>query len=234
MWKYDNKYIKFVWCCYAGLFCDILSLNVKMYLWLKLYIIPFFVSGLIYKISMGSNNYCSHCMYASSVVGWAEPTGKPVVCSSSLREGKYLGLPGDCDKIIGLLICELGFVTPLPLSLSPEEYLQTAGSSWLPWTVSRPAGDTSTEVTNAAQKHWSRSRPPCPHTHIGQLALNKGEVGHLETDDKSLSKSHRCMAAYSQLQVKRIKVIVAHYATITSPSPTYLISYAMRCSIANR
>ena len=25
--------------------CDILSLNVKMYLWLKLYTVPFFVSG---------------------------------------------------------------------------------------------------------------------------------------------------------------------------------------------
>ena len=26
-------------------FCDILSLNVKMYPWLKLYTVPFFVSG---------------------------------------------------------------------------------------------------------------------------------------------------------------------------------------------
>ena len=43
------------------IFCDILSLNVKMYLWLKLYTVPFFVSGQIYKISKGSNNYCSHC-----------------------------------------------------------------------------------------------------------------------------------------------------------------------------
>ena len=32
--------------------------NVKMYLWLKLYTVPFFVSGQTYKIS---NNYCSHC-----------------------------------------------------------------------------------------------------------------------------------------------------------------------------
>ena len=41
MWKYDNKYIQFVQCCYSGFFCDILSLNVKMYLWLKLYTVPF-------------------------------------------------------------------------------------------------------------------------------------------------------------------------------------------------
>ena len=31
--------------------CDILSLNVKMYLCLKLYTVPFFVSGQTYKIS---------------------------------------------------------------------------------------------------------------------------------------------------------------------------------------
>ena len=49
-------------------FCDILSLNVKMYLWLKLYTVPFFVSGQTYKISKGSNNYCSHC---SSWCRWA-------------------------------------------------------------------------------------------------------------------------------------------------------------------
>ena len=61
-WKYDNKYLKFVRCCYSGFFCDILSLNVKMYVWLKLYTVPFFVSGQTYKISKGSNNYCSHCM----------------------------------------------------------------------------------------------------------------------------------------------------------------------------
>ena len=42
--------------------CD-LSLNVKMYLWLKLYTVPFFVSGQIYKISKGSNNYCSQCIW---------------------------------------------------------------------------------------------------------------------------------------------------------------------------
>ena len=58
---YDNKYLKFVQCCYSGFFCDILSLNVKMYLWLKLYTVPFFVSGQTYKISKGSNNCCSHC-----------------------------------------------------------------------------------------------------------------------------------------------------------------------------
>ena len=33
-----------------------------MYLWLKLYTVPFFVSGQTYKISKGSNNYCSHCI----------------------------------------------------------------------------------------------------------------------------------------------------------------------------
>ena len=46
----------------SGFFCDILYLNVKMYLRLKLYTVPFFVSGQTYKISKGSNNYCSHCM----------------------------------------------------------------------------------------------------------------------------------------------------------------------------
>ena len=53
MWKYDNKYVKFVPCCYSGFLYDILSLNVKMYLWLKLYTVPFFVSGQTYKISKG-------------------------------------------------------------------------------------------------------------------------------------------------------------------------------------
>ena len=33
---------------------------------LKLYTIPFFVSGQTYKISKGSNNYCSHCISAIS------------------------------------------------------------------------------------------------------------------------------------------------------------------------
>ena len=42
------------------IFGDILSLNVKMYLWLKLYTVPFFISGQTYKISKGSNNYRSH------------------------------------------------------------------------------------------------------------------------------------------------------------------------------
>ena len=36
---------------------------VKMYLWLKLYTVPIFVSGQTYKISKGSNNYCSHCKW---------------------------------------------------------------------------------------------------------------------------------------------------------------------------
>ena len=35
-----------------------------MYLWLKLCTVPFFVSGQTYKISKGSNNYCSHCLQA--------------------------------------------------------------------------------------------------------------------------------------------------------------------------
>ena len=33
---------------------------LKMYLF-KLYTVPFFVNGQTYKISKGSNNYCSHC-----------------------------------------------------------------------------------------------------------------------------------------------------------------------------
>ena len=65
MQKYDNTFIKFIW-CYSG-FCDILSLNVKMYLWLKLYTVPFFVSGQTYKISKGSNNYCSHCKWCMDI-----------------------------------------------------------------------------------------------------------------------------------------------------------------------
>ena len=69
MWKYDNKYIKFVRCCYSGFFGDILPLSVKMYLWLKLYTVPFFVSGQTYKIGKESNNYCSHCMYFLPVSG---------------------------------------------------------------------------------------------------------------------------------------------------------------------
>ena len=44
------------------IFYNILSLNVKMYLWLKLHTVPFFVSGQTYKISKESNNYCSHCI----------------------------------------------------------------------------------------------------------------------------------------------------------------------------
>ena len=64
MQKYDNKCI----CCYSGFFCDILFLNVKVYLWLKWYTVQFFVSGQTYKISKGWNNYCSHCIwiYAST------------------------------------------------------------------------------------------------------------------------------------------------------------------------
>ena len=72
MQKYDNKCIKCIWCCYSGFFCDILFLNVKMYLWLKLYTVPFFVSGQTYKISKGSNNYCSYCMYLFSLNVWVK------------------------------------------------------------------------------------------------------------------------------------------------------------------
>ena len=50
-----------------GIFCDILTLNVKMYLRLKLYTVPFFVSGQTNKISKGSNNYCSHCIYMATI-----------------------------------------------------------------------------------------------------------------------------------------------------------------------
>ena len=57
--------IKFIWCCFSRFFCDILLLNVQMYLWLKLYTVPFFVSEQTDKISKGSNNYCSHCIYLS-------------------------------------------------------------------------------------------------------------------------------------------------------------------------
>ena len=44
---------------YSGFFCDILSLIVKMYLWLKLYTVPFFVSGQTYKISKRSHFFSS-------------------------------------------------------------------------------------------------------------------------------------------------------------------------------
>ena len=57
-----------------------LSLNVKMYLWLKWYTVPFFVSGQTYKISKGSNNYCSHCKYtAKTALEWlqSKPRLKP-------------------------------------------------------------------------------------------------------------------------------------------------------------
>ena len=49
----SNNYLIPCWfcCCYSGFFCDFLSLNVKMYLWLKLCTVPFFVSGQTYKIS---------------------------------------------------------------------------------------------------------------------------------------------------------------------------------------
>ena len=50
MQKYDNTFIKCI------------CLSVKMYLWLKWYTVSFFVSGQTYKISKGSNNYCSHCI----------------------------------------------------------------------------------------------------------------------------------------------------------------------------
>ena len=68
MQKYDNTFIKCIWCCYSGCFCDILSFNVKMYLWLKLYTVPFFVSGQTYTISKGSNNYCPHCKYSNHLL----------------------------------------------------------------------------------------------------------------------------------------------------------------------
>ena len=50
MRKYDNKYRKLL---LFWIFCDILSLNVKMYLRLKWYTVPFFISGQPYKISKG-------------------------------------------------------------------------------------------------------------------------------------------------------------------------------------
>ena len=68
-----NSLPSFIWCCYFGFFCDILSPNVKMYLWLKLYTVPFFVSGQTYKISKGSNKYRSHCIWsvaARSIFQW--------------------------------------------------------------------------------------------------------------------------------------------------------------------
>ena len=34
--------------------------------WFKWYTVPFFVSGQTYKISKGSNNYCSHCIFKKS------------------------------------------------------------------------------------------------------------------------------------------------------------------------
>ena len=59
-------------------FIFILSLNVKMYLWLKLYTVPLFVSEQTYKISKGSNNYCS-CKYSAK---WqlVEVEEKPTHC----------------------------------------------------------------------------------------------------------------------------------------------------------
>ena len=48
-------------------FFMIFCLNFKMYLWLKLYTVPFFVSWQTYKISKGSKNNCSHCMYLTQV-----------------------------------------------------------------------------------------------------------------------------------------------------------------------
>ena len=67
MWKYDNKYIKFVRCCYSGFFCDILSLNVKMYQWLKLH------SSILCK-GLPQNGkraqiYCSHCTWSWGGLG---------------------------------------------------------------------------------------------------------------------------------------------------------------------
>ena len=63
MQKYDNKFVKckIYMMLLFWIFFDILSLNVKMYIRLKSYTVPFFVSGQTYKISKGSNNYCSHC-----------------------------------------------------------------------------------------------------------------------------------------------------------------------------
>ena len=46
---------------------NILFLNVKMYLWLKLYTVPILVSGQTYKIRKGSNNYCSHCIWLNKI-----------------------------------------------------------------------------------------------------------------------------------------------------------------------
>ena len=52
-------------------FFVIFCLNVKMYL--KLYTVLFFVSGQTYRITKGSNNYCSHCTWLwSGSVGICE------------------------------------------------------------------------------------------------------------------------------------------------------------------
>ena len=51
MQKYDNTFIKFVQCCYAGFFCDILSHNAKMYQCMLAYIVSVYAGIHTYTLT---------------------------------------------------------------------------------------------------------------------------------------------------------------------------------------
>ena len=67
----------------SPIFCRYSVSQCIIYLWLKLYTVPFFVSGQTYKISKGSNNYCSHCISSQLKGLWHRLSMAALVFSAS-------------------------------------------------------------------------------------------------------------------------------------------------------
>ena len=148
-----------------------------MYLWLKLYTVPFFVSGQTYKISKGSNNYCSHCNYFTNFIDYCSSLA--LFClwawtnDLSLRCKRLWTLPA-CKELMcfGFRVWIRSSCRPHHLPLSSVQYGGSRGpdfietlcfvhsvfsSSWCRWTQT-PCGWTWTNCTAL--------RPTSPHTQI--------------------------------------------------------------------
>ena len=92
-------------------FCRFAHL-LKMYLWLQLYTVPFFVSGQTYKISKGSNHYffkklkniesnkylikCSLSVCACMSGKWREISGKHVRPFRDLHWQRFIAFLSSC------------------------------------------------------------------------------------------------------------------------------------------
>ena len=138
------------------IFCDILSLNVKMHLWLKLYTVPFFVSGQTYTISKGSNNYCSHCIYIYSGV-----PGHPVGCRAST---------GWCQRA--------GASLRQSRRAEEERANRPAATEEKATSVPRPAVEPACFPAGSAPVQENLRRGPVKHKQAGDLQ-QKGRVSVL-------------------------------------------------------